>query len=76
MIKKEKKKRTQVHKTKKEHNYTKKYVYELVDLPTSKSTIESANNAVFLLCETSTLDIRPEIIQPSQPTTLAATFKA
>lgn len=46
------------------------------DLPTSNATIESADNVVFSLGETSALDVWLKIVQPSQTTTLTATIQA
>ena len=47
-----------------------------MNLPTSDGSIKGADNFIFLLSETSMLDMRPEIVQPSQTTAFPATLKA
>ena len=45
-------------------------------IPASNFVVESANDVVFFLSETAVLDVWPEIIEPSEAATLAATFEA
>lgn len=49
---------------------------EMNELPATNIMIEGKNDGIFFLSEASMLDVGPKVIQPSQPTALAAAFKA
>lgn len=57
--------------------YTKNYVYIVFPkLLVSESCMKVNDDTLFLVCEFSSLDIRPKIIRPSQSATLATPIQA